>query len=208
MESGGVTPDEPDDERPINVGGAAAIYSDCFPKNLQYVALGHLHRQHEVAGGFAQISYSGSPLAYSFSEENQEKYVCLVEVEPAQVIDFKRIMLTKPKKLLRGRFESTDDALAWLAEHQDALVQLTMVSDSYLDAAENRRLYAAHEGIVGTIIPEIRNADATEKSAKNVDLDRDIEAIFMDYFRQKHRGQEPNDALRQLFKEVLSVQID
>ena len=37
---------QPDDEKPILfIGGAQAIYSGDVPQNIQYVALGHLHRK-------------------------------------------------------------------------------------------------------------------------------------------------------------------
>ena len=73
MVKGGEVPEEPEEERPINIGGASAIYTENFPKQLQYIALGHLHRQQEISKKPCPVIYSGSPLGYSFNEKNQDK---------------------------------------------------------------------------------------------------------------------------------------
>ncbi|MEM8892108.1 MAG: exonuclease subunit SbcD, partial [Bacteroidota bacterium] len=73
-------PEEPDDEKPIlTIGGAQEIFTDNLPKEIQYVALGHLHRQQYVQKDPYPVVYSSSPLAYSMSEAGQEKYVMLVD---------------------------------------------------------------------------------------------------------------------------------
>ena len=48
---------------------------------LDYVALGHLHRDQSFDDG--RIAYSGSPLPYSFSEEGSTKSVRIVEMDAA-----------------------------------------------------------------------------------------------------------------------------
>ena len=49
MKKGGVAPEEPEDEKPINIGGAQVVYTENIPKQMQYVALGHLHRKHNLS---------------------------------------------------------------------------------------------------------------------------------------------------------------
>ncbi len=63
------------------VGGLDEVSAEVFAP-FDYVALGHLHRPQNVTAPAAQplIRYSGSPLAYSFSEAEQEKSVTLVEI--------------------------------------------------------------------------------------------------------------------------------
>ena len=58
-----------DSERQLTVGGTATVSPTIFD-GLGYVALGHLHRPQHVST--ERIHYSGSPLAYSFSEEHQK----------------------------------------------------------------------------------------------------------------------------------------
>jgi exonuclease SbcD len=76
-------PEEPADEKPLlHVGGAQAVYTDNIPAQIQYTALGHLHRMHRVGVNPCPVYYSGSPLSYSFGEANQKKYVLLVDAAP------------------------------------------------------------------------------------------------------------------------------
>lgn len=56
-----------DSERQLTVGGTGQVPASLF-RDFGYVALGHLHRPQMV--GEEHIVYSGSPMAYSFSEEH------------------------------------------------------------------------------------------------------------------------------------------
>ena len=67
MKKGETPPQEPDDEKPIlHVGGAQAVYSENIPKQIQYAALGHLHRYQVIDNKPCPVVYSSSPLSYSF----------------------------------------------------------------------------------------------------------------------------------------------
>lgn len=69
-----------DSERELAIGGTSAVGADAF-SGFSYSALGHLHRP-QVIDGRDNVRYSGSPLAYSFSERKDTKQVTLVEMEP------------------------------------------------------------------------------------------------------------------------------
>jgi exonuclease SbcD len=206
MKKGGEEFIEPEDEKPIlHIGGAQIIYSENIPKQIQYVALGHLHRKIVVDTKPCPIVYSSSPLAYSFNEANQEKYVMLIEADPERPVQYNPIRLTKGKKLLRERFENISEAVKWLSNNKNALVELTIVSETFLTAEERSRLSNAHEGIVH-IIPEVRNANGlSENRFNNIDITKNIEELFVDYFVYKH-GQKPNDRIINLFKETLATE--
>ena len=60
------------------MGGAQVIYTENIPEQIQYTAIGHLHRMHRVDLVPGLVYYSGSPLSYSFAEANQEK-VCVID---------------------------------------------------------------------------------------------------------------------------------
>jgi DNA repair protein SbcD/Mre11 len=204
MKDGGIPPEEPEDERPIFVGGAGAVFTDCFPFELQYVALGHLHRQQVIAMEPCPIVYCGSPLAYSFAEENQEKYVIIVEVEPNQKAEMRKVVLTKTKKLLRGRFEDIELAIEWMQENPDALIDLTIVSDSFMKNQDTRRLKESHTGLV-RIYPEIKSQNAAHTEGTSViDIGGNMRDLFTDFFKYKNKGQEPNPEIMALFDEVMA----
>lgn len=205
MKKGETQPLEDDSEKSIlHIGGAQAIYSEQVPAQLQYVALGHLHRYQNIKGGPCPIVYSSSPLAYSFAEANQKKYVALVDATAGKEVNVKPIELQKGRKLLRGRFESMPEAVQWLGDHQNALVEITIVTDHYLTAQERKTLNDNHPGIIA-IIPEVKtkSGNLSEKAA-SIDTSKHIDDLFKDYFKSKNNEQEPNERLMDLFREVRS----
>lgn len=204
VKKGDALPDEPEDEKPIvHVGGAQVVYTENIPKQIQYTALGHLHRMHAVGNEAGGTYYSGSPLSYSFSEANQKKYVIVIDAEPGKPVDVKKIELTSGKRLLRKRAEGIEEAVQWLKENQDALVELTLVTETFLTAAERRMLGSVHPGII-SVIPEVKNTeDLTSNAHKQIDLTRSMEDLFRSYFKHE-KGQEPNTELMNLFTEILA----
>ena len=100
------------------------------------------------------------------------------------------------------RFYDLDEALQWLSENQDDLIQLTMVSNTYLNPLVLQQLRAAHKGIV-EIRPEINDPNARSMNPQ-IDLNKSMEELFFDYFKRE-KNQEPNEDLKALFKEILAV---
>ncbi len=72
-------------ERDIRVGGVDHVPSDVLG-GVDYVALGHLHGPQVVSGpDGTTMRYSGSPLAYSFSEQRHTKSSVLVDLSGDEV---------------------------------------------------------------------------------------------------------------------------
>lgn len=72
-------------ERDIRVGGVDQVPAGVFD-GVDYVALGHLHGPQKVTGPEGTVlRYSGSPLAYSFSEQHHTKSTVLVDLSGADV---------------------------------------------------------------------------------------------------------------------------
>lgn len=195
--------DEPEEEKPILYpGGLEVIHSNLVPKQIQYVALGHLHRKQTIQDNKTKVVYSGSPLAYSFSEAMQDKYVSIVEIEPGKEPEIKFGKLTKGKKLIRKKFSDIDEAVKWLNNQTNSLIELTIVSDTFISAIDRRRLMDSNDNIVD-IIPEITLSEPSP--TKVVDLEKNIKDLFSDYFYSKF-GQLPNKEHFELFNEILSTE--
>ncbi len=189
-----------DDEKPIlYVGGAQALEVELIPESIQYTALGHLHRYHNVGSEKHPAVYSGSPLSYSFAEAGQDKYVAIVDIKPGSSAVIERVKLESGKKLLRKKFDNIDDAVLWLNKNQNTLLELTIKMDEFLSATDRQRLYSAHDGII-SIIPEIKNINVSEE--KIIDLEQSMENLFEQYFYHK-KGQKPDKRIKDLFKEII-----
>lgn len=206
LERGGEILEEPDGEKPIKVGNADIIYSDAIPFQIQYTALGHLHRYQFIKGHKSPVVYSSSPLCYSFSEAGQQKKVVIIELEPKSEAKITAINLTKGKPLYRKRFNNIDEAILWLNDNKHALVELTMVSDTFMTSQELKRLHEAHDGIVH-IIPLVTKRDLETSEKHEINLDQNINDLFNDFFVSKY-GQEPNEEINALFNEVLGLHKD
>ncbi|WIX82008.1 exonuclease SbcCD subunit D C-terminal domain-containing protein [Amycolatopsis carbonis] len=132
-------------ERTIAVGGVEQVPGDVF-EGVDYVALGHLHGPQTLA---EHLRYSGSPLAYSFSEARQRKSVWLVDLDAAGLAEVRRHELPVPRPLatLRGELQELLDA----PEHEewrDHFLSVT-VTDRVRPVDAMRRLrerfpYAVH----------------------------------------------------------------
>ncbi len=93
-----------DSERSIMVGGVDRVAGTVF-HGIDYAALGHLHgpQAPESADG-SVVRYSGSPLRYSFSEQEQQKVVLLVDVDAAGPARVTPVEIAQPRAMatLRG----------------------------------------------------------------------------------------------------------
>lgn len=195
-------PEEPDGEKPLRLGNADLIYTDAIPKQIQYTALGHLHSYIPLGSGHQKINYSGSPLAYSFTEGERKKQVLIIDVKPSEKPTVEKVELNSGRTLTRKYFDNIPEAEEWLKIYPDTLVELSIESKEYLTAQDISTLRKAHDGIVH-LIPIIKNKREEAKNIQKINLNDSIENIFEDYFKSR-MGQAPNQEIKDLFKQLLS----
>ncbi|MFC4785137.1 exonuclease SbcCD subunit D [Nocardioides sp. MAHUQ-72] len=115
-----------DSERDISVGGVSIVPTSVFD-GVDYAALGHLHGRHTLSD---TVRYSGSPLAYSFSEATHRKGAWLVDLGRDGVTgaEFVDAPVPRPLARLRGTLEEllADPALT---THEASWVQATLTDD-------------------------------------------------------------------------------
>ncbi|KNE80971.1 MULTISPECIES: exonuclease SbcCD subunit D [Streptomyces] len=112
-----------DSERDITVGGVAAVPAGVFD-GVDYAALGHLHGCQAIT---ERVRYSGSPLAYSFSEAGHRKSMWLVDLGAGGRLTAERIDCPVPRPLarIRGRLGGLLDDPG-LEAAEDAWVEATL----------------------------------------------------------------------------------
>ncbi len=109
-----VTGGEPSDsERDISVGGASHVPVSVYD-GVDYVALGHLHGRQTIT---PSVRYSGSPLAYSFSEEHHTKGYWVVDLDGDGLAgtEFVQAPVPRPLARVRGRIEDLLTRPEWEA---------------------------------------------------------------------------------------------
>ncbi|MEU8968223.1 exonuclease SbcCD subunit D [Streptomyces monashensis] len=112
-----------DSERDITVGGVAAVPAGVFD-GVDYVALGHLHGCQTLT---ERVRYSGSPLAYSFSETDHRKSMWLIDLDADGSVTAERLDCPVPRPLARVR-GTLDDLLAdpELSRYENSWIEATL----------------------------------------------------------------------------------
>ncbi|WP_076463947.1 exonuclease SbcCD subunit D [Actinomyces mediterranea] len=135
-----------DSERDIEVGGAGAISADLFDSlggdepldhGLDYVAAGHLHRPQVIGGARVPIRYSGSPIAYSFSESGADKSVVVLSTSGTGIdsIDGIPIPCYRPVAVLTG-------TMSQLLSHPDPALVNAYCAVTVIDDARPQQMVA------------------------------------------------------------------
>lgn len=192
---------ETDSERPIQVGGAYTVSANSLPEEAQYVALGHLHRPQTITRGSALARYSGSPLAYSFSEASHTKSVTLVDVEPGGLAHIEEVPIQSGKPLVRWvADQGIEQVYTWLEEgkDQDAWVDLEVHLRDTLSIEEIHRLRSKHDGFIH--IRPVFNKTENKKTVANSTLP--IDELFKRFYEQQTDGGKPDEELVRLFLEL------
>ena len=114
-----------DSERDIAVGGISIVPTTVFD-GIDYTALGHLHGRQVLA---ESVRYSGSPLAYSFSEATHTKGCWLVDLGVGGVrTQFVPSPVPRPLARLSGTLEELLASDAHTV-HEDSWLQVTLLDD-------------------------------------------------------------------------------
>lgn len=168
-------------ERPLarTVGGIETVAASAFD-GAHYVALGHLHRPQSV--GQDHIRYSGSPLAFGFDEEGQQKSVSLVDLQadgsveitslPIAPLRNVRSVTGKLQELLAATEVSDDFVRVVLTDETPQIDPMKRVREFYPNAVQ--LAYQRNEGP-----RELRLAE----QQMVIDEPTKLTANFMDFVR-------------------------
>lgn len=187
-------------ERELSVGGLDVVPVSHF-EDFDYVALGHLHGRQRLA---ENVRYSGSPLAYSFSEAGHTKGALLVDVGPEGLRDVEAVEWAAPRRLavLRGELEAllSDPEYEWA---RTAWCQISL-TDTERPAQAMERLRARFpDTLVLSFDPQGRKDDAATTYGERIaaaDTAQEVCEGFVEHVRQRAA----NDAESGLLNDVLA----
>lgn len=169
-------------ERDIRIGGVDAVPSQLFD-GFDYVALGHLHGAQRVGSmsGPDRVRYSGSPLAYSFSERNQVKSSVLVELNADGSVQLELLPAPVPRRLVDAT-GTLEQLLGPAGDHAvDAWVRATVTDDvrpAELYATLSRRFPHL---LVWSHAPANRSEEARATAVTAVSDPVEVSAEFVAY---------------------------
>jgi len=109
-------------ERVLHLGQVYAVNPQQLPANVQYVALGHLHRPQDVLAP-SPTRFAGSLLELDFGEVEQEKSVVIVEARPGAAAAIELAPLSAGRRL-RDVTGTLDELRAMAPELGDAYLRV------------------------------------------------------------------------------------
>ncbi|MCX4824839.1 exonuclease SbcCD subunit D [Streptomyces sp. NBC_01142] len=188
--------EESDSERDITVGGVSAVPAGVF-HGVDYVALGHLHGCQTIT---ERVRYSGSPLAYSFSETHHRKTMWLLDLDAQGDITAERIDCPAPRPLarLRGTLDALLDDPA-LERHEQSFVEVTL-TDPVRPAEPMARLTERFPHTLSLLFePERSGEDSLASYAQRL-KGRSDQQIAEDFVAHVRGGSGPDDGERTVLR--------
>ena len=198
---------ETNSERNIQIGGATAIHASDFPVDVDYVALGHLHRPQTFSGTDFPIRYSGSPIPLRFNEADYRKKVFLLELSAdGKLMQDEDIEIPIFKELCTVTGEEEvilSEAMTGNWEGKYIQVKLKLSTPRTGISDEIRQAFHDRGGDVLTV--EIEMPEATRALEISVEDMKCPEQIFEEFHKAKHDGKAPDETLVQTFNELLQM---
>jgi exonuclease SbcD len=179
-------------ERDIAVGGISIVPLELF-RGIDYTALGHLHGRATLTDS---VRYSGSPVAYSFSEVNQVKGSWLVDLDAGgfAMARFVEAPVARELACIQGPI---DDLLAdaRLGVHEDSWVQVTL-TDDLRPARAMERLRARFPHALALRFAPAGGEQAPTSTATTGKSAHEIALDFVRHVRGAPASEDESDLLR------------
>ena len=188
-----------DSERQLSIGGTGTVDASLFSE-FSYTALGHLHRP-QVVSANGNVRYSGTPLAYSFSEDHP-KSVTIIDMAPdgACSIETVPIPVGRPVATIRG---TMDELLgAGPSAHVVGSLVRAVVTDRGVVLDARQRLSAVYPHVVEIVLDPPLAAGATAGAA--IDRRQVSATQAADAFWVASVGSEPSDDERVVLHEAIA----
>ncbi len=188
-------------ERSIQLGGAYIVDGSCFPKEAQYVALGHVHKPQIVPGTEKKARYCGSPIHYNKKEISFDKKCFIVDVKVNKECTIEEVNLKVYKPIEIWKCSSIEDAILKCEENKekDCWVYMEIATDRYIREDEIKQMKDLKKDIL-EIMPKVKGID--EDTALNIS-EKSFEEIFVDFYT-KERGVPPEDEVMELLLAIIN----
>ena len=118
----------------LSVGGSDNVDASVFA-DFDYVALGHIHGPQNI--GSNRIRYCGTPLKYSFSEENHRKSVTVVKLgrKGELSLELRPLPPLRDLRTLRGSFAELTDPACYLGTPREDYLQILLTDEEDIPEA-------------------------------------------------------------------------
>ena len=198
---GGLFDTERCDSEEISVGGLDNVDASVF-KDFDYVALGHIHGPQKV--GREEVRYSGTPLAYSFSEVHHKKSIALITLGKKGKVEIETIPFEPLHHLreIKGKYEELTLRKNYEGTATDDYLHITLTDEEdVLDAL----------GKLRSIYPNLMLLDYDNKRTRSmgaVETMKTVEQISPLELFDRFFEMQNNQPLSESQKELLTSEIE
>ncbi|MBA0051146.1 exonuclease SbcCD subunit D [Streptomyces sp. AJS327] len=188
-------------ERDITAGGVASVPVSVFD-GVDYAALGHLHGAQALT---ERVRYSGSPLAYSFSESRHRKSHWLVDLDARGAVTAERVDCPVPRRLARlsGTLEELLEDPRF-APYTESWVEATL-TDTARPYEPMARLEKRFPHVVSIVFDPAEDTEGGPGSYARRLRGRTDQQIAEDFVAHVRTGRDADDAERALLGEALDA---
>jgi exonuclease SbcD len=182
--------EEAGSELGLTLSGVESIPTKLL-KDFDYVALGHIHKSQTLSKTKPIIHYSGSPMAFRFSETTT-KSLSLVEIKSNE-LSYELIEIEQFDKLLRvsctkDELEQKLDEIisTWSKSDVEVYIEFKIKTDSPITGlAEQLRTNLAEHGIHLLSFQTIVMKDLEDKEEHFLEKTLTTEELFKMYYKKK-----------------------
>lgn len=184
----------------VIVGGLDNVDAEVFDA-FDYVALGHIHRPQQI--GKETVRYCGTPLKYSFSEEEQEKTVTVIEFKEKGQIDLDTVPLypLHDMRTLKGTYNEIMLKSSYPDVERDDYVKVILTDEEdIIDAMQ--RLRTKYPNLMQL---EYDNSRTRQNQAIELikDVDQKSEMELFEEFYEKQNNQPMSVVQREYITHLL-----
>lgn len=195
----GREPELSEGETTIHVGGLDNVEASLFD-GFDYVALGHIHKPQRIGQG--QVYYAGAPLAYSFSETGQEKYVNLVELGEKGEAKVKKLQLQPLHGIrrIKGRLEELmQPDIVEAADNQDYIQAELTNEEELIDPIGTLR--TVYPNIMQIVLTKNEKKDQAGYVSRLQEKRKSIPELFEGFY-QMIREEAPDEERKKIIEET------
>lgn len=189
------------DSEEVSVGGSDNVDASVF-EPFDYVALGHIHGPQHI--GRETIRYCGTPLKYSFSEENHKKSVTIVELKEKGDVQIKTVPVVPihDMRSIKGEYDELMSKAFYEGTRKDDYLRITLTDERDIPNAVSR-LRTVYPNIMRLAYDNSRSrAGAAELKAAETELRTPAE-LFAELFKKQNNKEMTDEQ-----KEILGGMIE
>lgn len=191
------------DSEEMNIGTLDNISASCYDA-FDYAALGHIHMPQDISGTSCVIRYSGSPLAYSFSESDRiHKSVTIVQMKEKGTVDVQTVELDPLHKMrtIKGRFNDLIADEGLIEGCKGDYIKVILTDESGILDAMNR-LQKVFDNVM-TLEYEYMRQQTEDILTDEIHAEGTPEDLFEALYGEQHGGKEMNEYQKKLMDRMI-----